>query len=109
MVAQTIRRRILFTGGSGSLSTIAPAGFGEAAALVTGAALEGAGAETFLSGVPASPDGLSTYEHSFVNLICLLGSPALKLERVHCYIETERKPHNYYIRGFSLSAKRTEL
>ena len=107
-MAQIMRRRVLLTGGSGALSTIAPDVFGGAGDLITGAALDGAGAETVLSGVPASPDGLSTYEHSFVNLMYLLSSLSLNLERVHCYIKTERKPHNYYIRGFSL-AKRTEL
>jgi hypothetical protein len=33
MLVQTIRRRILFTGGSGVLSTTAPAGFGAALAV----------------------------------------------------------------------------
>jgi len=73
MLAHTMRRRILFTGGSGVLSTTAPGCFGAggtgtcAADFATGAALGGAAAETVLSGVITSPDWLSTFDKSSVN------------------------------------------
>jgi hypothetical protein len=64
MLAQTMRRRILLTGGSGVLSTIGPAAFGAAA---VGAGLAtGAAADDVLSGVVTSPDGLSTICNSSV-------------------------------------------
>ena len=67
MLAQTMRRRILFIGGSGVLSTTGPVGFGAAAAGACAADFAtgvdgggGTGAELFLSGVATSPDWLST-------------------------------------------------
>ena len=73
MLAHTMWRRILLTGGSGVLSTIAPDGFGtaateEGAGLATGAALGGAAADTVLSGVITSPDWLSTILQLLRNL-----------------------------------------
>jgi len=69
MLAQTMRRRILLTGGSGALSTIGPgfggAGTGFCAGLATGDAFGGT-ADTVLSGVVTSPDWLSTIRNSSV-------------------------------------------
>src|SRR5215813_557860 len=72
IVAQTILRRSLFTGGSGVLSTRAGFPFGAAATeagagLPTGAALGGTAADAVLSGIAISPDWLSTICNSSVD------------------------------------------